>query len=287
MKRLSKLCLLAAPAALCGACTAAGVSTAASMNLPATLLAIVGVLVAVLAGLGAILGGLSMILHAIAPRTATPFDDRWAADVDALHSKVDEVRDVVSNLASKLLPVESVPVASAPAPSSSSVAKAGAVTMLALTLGLSAAAMLPACTGTQLRQDLSAGVVAALDCEASHVDATTLGDAKSLADAEVQRWIGGTAPTDLATLQAKIKADLTPIKTDLGHCAVTGALAGALAAAGVGTASSSGTATAVQGLLAMPSDPSGPDAATVRAAFAGAVRELGWAPVKVASGEVY
>lgn len=135
---------------------------------------------------------------------------------------------------------------------------------LLLILGLS-----QACTQTQAGQAVSAGVVAAFDCEAS-LDPATMADAKNFAEAKVQAWLG-TAPVSLATLKAKILADLAPVKSNLGRCAIAGALA-VIAAIATPTPTS-GTATSA--LVA------GPDPVGVRAVFSSAARELGWAPVKV------
>jgi len=168
-----------------------------------------------------------------------------------------------------------------PVPSAAAVARspqAGKTTYgTVLTMALVAIAVAACLAGSTARQTAAAGVVSALDCEAAHLDAQALSDARSFADAKVQGWISGHVPGDVAALQAKIEADLAPIKSDLGHCAITGALAAAT------TVVTSGTA--VQGLSSSTAPP-GPDPVQVRAAFSAAARVIGWAPVKVAGGTV-
>jgi len=145
--------------------------------------------------------------------------------------------------------------------------------LIMLVIGGATAAMID-CTTTQARQGAAAGLVAAFDCEAAHFDATAFGDATAFASAEIQRWIGGTAPTNIDSLKATILADLKPIGTDLDRCAVAGVLAGA-------TAATTQTPGMAAGALT-----SGPDPAVLRAAFSVAVRQLGWAPVRVSPGVV-
>lgn len=164
----------------------------------------------------------------------------------------------------------------AAAPSSAAGTKApiGVAVLALVVLGLGAASSLTACAaGSTARQDAAAGIVAALNCEASSIDPAALADARGFAEAKVQAWISGASPADLAGLKAKILADLRPVKSNLGRCAVAGALAviTAIAAPAPGVATSA--------LVA------GPDPALVRAAFGGAARELGWPPVRV-SGTV-
>jgi hypothetical protein len=128
-----------------------------------------------------------------------------------------------------------------------------------------AAALAPACS--TVRPIAAAGVVAALDCEAAHLDAQALADAKAFASAKVQAWISGSG----AAFSAAIKADLAPIKSDLGRCAIAGAMAL------IGTAVQSSPGVAVQGLMATPET----DPAVVRTQFSLAARQLGWPPVAV------
>jgi hypothetical protein len=152
-------------------------------------------------------------------------------------------------------------------------AKPGDPTRGAGTLAILALVLAACAAGSTPRQVTSAGVVAALDCEAAHLDAQALADAKAFASAMVQHWIsGGTAPS-----ADTIKADLAPIKSDLGRCAITGALAAATALVAP-PAPPAGTV--VSALVA------GPDPIRTRAAFSVSARLLGWAPIKVAGGEV-
>lgn len=199
----------------------------------------------------AVLGGLSVVLHVVAPRTKNTVDD--------------EIRDDVDKLLAFMRNQSPQDIA---APRNTQAGSSFLGVLAALTIGGVIAAVI-ACTTGQARQTASAGVVAALDCEAAHLDAQMLADAKVLAAAEVQRWIGGgkAASTDA------IKADLAPIKSDLGRCAI----AAALAAATVLVSPTPGTAVSALSVG---------DPVAARAAFSVAARVLGWAPVKLADGTV-
>lgn len=193
---------------------------------------------------GALLGGASLILHVVAPRTKNTIDDRLRDDID-------EVLVFIRGQQ----PTPKPPVG-----------LVGPIAMLALVvLGLASSGCATA------RQAVSAGVVATLECEDGHLDAAMLADAKALASAEVRHWIAGGGPVDTAA----IKADLGPIRSDLGQCAI----AGALAAAGVLIAAVT-QSPAVQGLMADPA----PDRGQLRLTVQAAARELGWRPVRVAGG---
>jgi hypothetical protein len=110
---------------------------------------------------------------------------------------------------------------------------------------------------------LGTGAVTFLNCEDGHLDAQSLADAKAFAAAEVQHWLtGGAAPSSDA-----IRADLAPIRSDLGKCAIAAALA---------------AVTAVQP-AARTLSAAAPD---LRAMFSAEARGLGWAPVQVADGVI-
>lgn len=190
-----------------------------------------------IAVVGLVLGTASAALHVIAPRTKTTIDDRWRDDVDAVLRWWKD---------------RSTPAA----------------LLVVLLLGATGAG-LTSCASA--RPALAAGAVAMLVCEDGHLDALALADAKLFAAAEVEHWLaGGAAPSPSALL-----ADLAPIKSDLGRCAIAAALAAATVLVRPATP---GTATSA--LVA------GPDPVQVRGAFAVAARQLGWAPVKVAGGQV-
>lgn len=168
-----------------------------------------------------------------------------------------------------------VRAAAAPSSAAGTGSPIAPIAVLALVvLGLGAAGSLACASGSTARQSGAAGVVAALDCEAGGIDPAALEDARSFAEAKVQAWISGVAPADLTGLKAKILADLAPVRSSLGRCAIAGAIAAIAAIA----APTPGVATSA--LVA------GPDPAVVRAAFGGAARELGWPPVRVAGGAV-
>lgn len=104
-----------------------------------------------------------------------------------------------------------------------------------------------------------------------------LTNTSKLADATVQHWFAGSA----AASTTAIKADLAPFKTDLSKCALALAIA---ALAPPNASSRSGTA--VQGLVSVSPTAPPTDPAQVRRAFSVAARQLGWAPVRLASGVV-
>src|SRR5678815_2840219 len=117
----------------------------------------------------------------------------------------------------------------------------------------------------------SAGTVAFLDCETAHLDAQALADARLFADAKVQQWIGGAAAPD----STAIRADLAPIKSDLGRCAIATALAAATALLKPSTPG--------EAISALSSSTVAP--AAVRAQFQIGARLAGWPLVKPAGGD--
>lgn len=142
---------------------------------------------------------------------------------------------------------------------------------IGVAIGCAVIALAIACTASQARHAVSAGFVAAYDCEAAHFDPATLEDLKSAARAKVDGWIAGKAGADLPALIAVVKADLGAFKSDAGRCALAGIIAATVALV---------TRPPVEsGLVALPS---GPPPAMIRAAFGLAAREDGWPPVKVA-----
>lgn len=235
-------------------------------------------LVAILAAAGGAIKILDVLiagLRWLAPRTPTKLDDTARDDLKIVR---DDIAWVLKLLGA-LVPATEVPTPAtdrptltiSPPPRNTQAGRArlGMLTAIALIGAALAGMAMIGCTASQARQVTATGVVAALDCEAAHLDAQALADAKVFAAAFVQRWIAGTGATPSSVA---IRADLAPIKSDLGRCAITGALAAATAivAPTPGTATSALTA--------------GPDPIAVRAAFAVAARQLGWPAVRVAAG---
>lgn len=189
----------------------------------------------------------SFILHRVAAKTHN-------AKLEAIAQDLDEVRGL----------------AGAAKPALAVVPASGTTALLAvLLLGALAAPALTSCANT--RAAVAAGAVAFLDCEDGHVDAAALADMKTLADADLRHVIGGAAAPDASAL----KAELAPVKSDLGKCG----WAAAVAAMGAIMPQPSDPSIAVSALVA-----AGPDPAQVRAAFAVAARQNGWPPVRVAGG---
>lgn len=160
------LLLLTAAAALLGcyglACAAVGpleVSSVASLLPPAWMVWVV-MFMAILAGAETLLRGLSLILHAIAPHTATPLDDRAAVRVDELHDKLDAFIAAIK-------PIVTAPAPNAAGALSGTLAKVGmivlfaGVTVAGGAVGLSCGS--PAIQ--QVKADVGAGKQAVLDCE--------------------------------------------------------------------------------------------------------------------------
>lgn len=198
----------------------------------------------------AILGAASLVLHVVAPRTKNTIDD-------AIRDDIDQVLGFIRGQT----PIAAAVAAPPPKPPIAPVAM-----LLIALLGVSAAATLPACATA--RPVATTGVSAFLDCEDQHFDAKLMADAVNLAKATVESWISGAG-----TVSAEaIKADVAPIKSDLGKCAIAAAIA-----AMTSTPAASTPGTAVSALTAAGPPPA--DASALRAAFAAARGELGWQPV--------
>src|SRR5262249_29271658 len=129
-----------------------------------------------------------------------------------------------------------------------STAKAGTVATVALLAAMiGGVSLAPACH--TLGPAAANGLIAAIDCEATHFSTQTLVDATKLADAEVQHWLANGA----AASTTAIAADLAPFDSDAKKCALAGILAGATVAlasssSGSRAGSGSGSAVATQGL---------------------------------------
>ncbi len=203
----------------------------------------------IVAWVGAILGTVSLLLtivfqalKIIAPLTKTRIDDEIR---DGIGEILDHVR---SQRASA-----TVLVARAP-----QIGRARLLVQCGLALsGL--ALLVAAILACGARQRIAAGAGAFLDCEAPHVDAQMLADAKVITTSAVEKWISGAGTIDTEGL----RADAVPLKTDLMRCAMDAAIAALL------------TPTPVQ--------PGGPaaapmtvDAAQIRLAWRSVRSELGW-----------
>lgn len=207
------------------------------------------------------LGLASHVLHYVAPRTKATWDDALRDDVDAMLSWWRNV--------------DPKPALAASQPRDS---QAGFISRdlllwfaVAAVVAVGGGLIATSCTATQARQTAAVGTVAALDCEAQHLTGEALGDLVGLAERTVQGWISGTAPTDIATLRARVKADLALFKTDAGRCAI----AGALAALGAVVSRPGEAVSAV-----------GADQTMARAAFALEARAAAWPALQVAGASI-
>jgi hypothetical protein len=119
---------------------------------------------------------------------------------------------------------------------------------------------------SKAKPTLTAGLGAFLDCESTHIDAKALADARIFADEKVKEWTGeGERPSSAA-----LRELLSRIRSDLGRCAIAGAIAAATAAW-----RSRSTATATT---------SSPDALDLREMFVEEARRLGWGAVRLQDG---
>jgi hypothetical protein len=140
---------------------------------------------------------------------------------------------------------------------------------------LVAGAILAACAlGSTVRKDASIGVVAAASCEVGGLSAQDAHDAGVYAQRQVDSWISGTRPGDVAAAKAQIAADLKPLEGQLLPCLIAGIIA---AIAGPPNPSSGSTSQALADAA--------PDAAhTVALAFKLAAREAGWPRISTPGG---
>lgn len=112
------------------------------------------------------------------------------------------------------------------------------------------------------RPTLTAGLGAFLDCESAHIDDDALADARTFADGKVKEWTAaGARPSSAA-----IRDLLSRIRSDLGRCAIAGAVAAATAA------------WKTRSTWKVAGDPD------LRETFVEAARSLGWGPVKLQDG---
>lgn len=206
-----------------------------------------------------VLGLASHVLHFVAPRTKTTVDDEWM-------NRVDTMLGWWQTAAPKPAPTLTV---SSPRSSEAGFARRN---LMALLAALGIPVLILACSMTQARQTAAVGVVSALDCEAAHLDAQAFADARTFAEAKVMQWLGGAAAPD----SAKIRADLAPIKSDLGRCAIAAALAAATVLIKPVTPEAA--------ISALASPTAAP--AAVRAQFEIGARLAGWPPVQLAGGDV-
>lgn len=229
---------------------------------------------AALGGVRLIVDGLLVIFRAVAPRTRTKIDDGVRDGLELVHDKLDELGVVVARIAGARATPTPTPTPRDPQAGRSRTGLL--ITLAATALVVVGVVALLGCTPGQRAgagQRVGAGLVAALDCEAAHLDAELLADATQLAGATVQRWFGDQSATD-DEARAKIKADLAPLKSDLVRCAIAGAVAAIVH-----------RPAQPQGLVTSALSAPGPDPELVRLEIQAAARELGWAPV-AAGGEV-
>lgn len=178
---------------------------------------------AALAGLETLLKGLSMILHAIAPRTKTPIDDKLAASVDELHDKVDLARTDLAEIAGALVPAAK-PAPAAPIP----IAVVPKIGILAVLLLGALALPQVACTAAQVKAEATTAAHDLVNCTGQ-----ALGTTPKLDDATLVAVVIAAADEKAKCTPAGAKLDWQCVGKDLesegkvlGGCALVKLLAG-------------------------------------------------------------
>jgi hypothetical protein len=143
--------------------------------------------------------------------------------------------------------------------------------VITILIGLLVGVGLPGMAACGARQRVASGVGAFLDCEAANLPPDTLADATALASSELRHLISGSGVVDVA-----LKADMTPLKTDLLRCAFTGAIAALEEPTAPAAPAAPGTPSRDAFLVAK--------AGLARDAFLVAKAELGWGTVKPIGG---
>jgi hypothetical protein len=197
----------------------------------------------ILLGVIALFSATRTILQFVAPRTRTTLDDRALANIDELLALLRGGQAVT------------------PRRPEGGFVRGGLLTcLIAATIIAVGGGLITSCAA---RQRTAAGVVAFLECEAPHVDAELLAEAKGVAIAAADQWISGSGHTDLA----KLRAAARPLKSDLMRCALDGAIAALLTP----------TATLAD---APQSEARAIDTGELAASWRTIRGELGWAPAK-------
>jgi hypothetical protein len=224
--------------------------------------------------LGIALGNvLSRILDVVAPRTKWTGDDKIRDFMHALMGLANQLPQSAAALRGAPAPTTTiVTVQQPPAGPPGRTPQSGRTSLLmvsaiafVVTLVLGSLATF----GCGARQRISAGVGAFIDCEAEHIDAGLLAEAKAVSKSAVQRWISGDGSIDTAG----IKAEAAPLKSDLMRCGFIGALA-ALANPPAPLPGAPASAPLVA------------DPGELRATIASVHADLGWGPVKLPGGAV-
>lgn len=213
---------------------------------------------AALAGLESALKGIAAAVRAISRLTKTTVDDHIADGLEAADARFVEGLAILRGLRPAASPPSSGP------PTRAAGAVLSVLTVITVIVGGGLAASCAAA-----RQRGGAAVGAFLDCEAADIPPAMLKDATDLATQAVRNVISGSGSIDASQL----KADAALLRSDLGKCA----LAGAIAAIATPVPTTPGAPAA---------DPLEVDGAALRGAFARVRGDLGWAPVRLADGQV-
>lgn len=112
---------------------------------------------------------------------------------------------------------------------------------------------------------LTTSLGAFLDCESVHLDDDAVADVRAFADDKVKEWsAGGARPSS-----AEVRELLSRLHSDLGRCAIAGAVA---AATSIWKARASASATS--------------ESSDLRGTFVDAARGLGWGPIRLRDGTI-
>lgn len=192
-------------------------------------LAIIGI---VLGGIALLLTGAERILAVIAPRTKTTIDDTALSEIREVLAFIRGLPGVppvpstvvnVTTAADQLAKPVAMPIPGPGVPRGSQTGRSVLVVMLVMVMmsieAIGGMLAFAACDTGRART--AAGAGAFLRCEAPHVDAALLEEAKSVTIAGIEKWISGDGHVDTAGL----KSAAAPLKSDLMRCAFDAAIA--------------------------------------------------------------
>jgi len=171
----------------------------------------IAVVALVIGGLGMILGGLSVVLHAIAKRTVTTWDDTAAAEVDALHAKLDEVLALIGGKE------PGVPTPARNPQSGKSALLVLLAVPLATALAWSLAVFVPACHYDTVKADAGALAHGTVTCAKADVPAVRALGLQLATEALVSAVSGHGIPW--TQLEAEAEAGAKAQGIAIGSCA--------------------------------------------------------------------
>lgn len=164
-----------------------------------------------IAGIRAIVDGLLGVLKVTAPLTKTTIDDKIRDELQLVHDKLDALGSLVRTAAAQATPLP---------PLYPRKPQGGSVRLWVL-LAIAAAGAAVLTQGCGARQRAAAGLGAFVDCEAAHLDGELLAELVSVFKSTIINRVSGDGHIDASGL----KADASPLATNLTRCAFTSAIA--------------------------------------------------------------